>query len=118
MRTIYIVDDDESVRRALRLLTVACGFKTETFSSAEEFFGVVPNSSSGCLILDIYMPGLSGWDAQKRVQVESSRPVILMSADKDGDFKDRANRVGAFGYLQKPFHDQELIDLLGRVFLN
>ncbi|MCX5699099.1 MAG: response regulator [Candidatus Omnitrophica bacterium] len=59
-KQIFIVDDDESVCRALSVLLVTYGFTVDVFTSAEEFFRVVPNSAAGCLILDIHMPGLDG----------------------------------------------------------
>ncbi len=117
-KQIYIVDDDESVRRALGFLMTTYGFAVATFSCAEEFFNVVPNSAPGCLILDIHMPGLSGWEAQQRlVRSGSKRPVIIISADKDGAPEQRALKAGAVGLLQKPFSDKELVDLIDLAFL-
>lgn len=114
-RQIYIVDDDESVRRALVILLGTFGFEVKTFASAEEFFSAVPNSAPGCLILDIHMSGLSGWDAQKKLmQAGSKRPVIVISADKNGGLKERALKAGIVGFLQKPFNDQELVDLINQ----
>src|SRR5476649_2385851 len=108
-KQIYILDDDESVRRSLKLLMVSYGFAVDTFSSAEEFFSAVPNSAEGCLILDIHMPGLNGWDTQQKLTKEGyNLPVIVISADKDGDFKEKALRAGAVGFLRKPFVDHYL----------
>lgn len=116
-RQIYIVDDDESVRRALKFLLNTYEFQVKTFSSAEDFFSAVPNSSSGCLILDIHMPGIEGWEAQERLTKSGSkRPVIFISTDKNGQLKEKALIVGAVGFLQKPFNDQELIDLINQAF--
>ena len=117
-KQIYIVDDDDSVRRSLKLLTMAYGFAAETFCSAEEFFRSVLDSMPGCLILDVYMPGLNGWDAQKLIRKSSNRSVIMISAEKDDDFKERAFNEGAAGFLQKPFNDDELIALVNQAFLN
>ena len=115
LKQIFIVDDDESVRRSLKILLVSYGFRVPTFSSAEEFFNAVPNSTPGCLILDIYMPRLEGWEAQKRLlQSGSKRPVIIISAEKNGDLEMHAQEAGAIGFLQKPFNDQELIDLISK----
>ncbi len=117
-KQIYIVDDDESVRRALGFLMASYGFAVETFSCAEEFFNAVPNSAPGCLILDIHMPGLGGWEAQQRLlRSGSKRPVIIISADKDGAPEQRALKAGAIGLLQKPFSDKELVDLIDLAFL-
>src|ERR1017187_6272630 len=87
-KQIYILDDDESVRRSLKLLMVSYGFAVDTFSSAEEFFSDVRNKAPGCLILDIHMPGLNGWDTQQRLTKEGyNLPVIVITADKDDHFK-------------------------------
>ena len=116
-KQIYIVDDDESVCRSLKLLMGTYGFAVETFSSAEKFFSAVPNSALGCLIMDIHMPGLNGWEAQKElIKSGSNRPVIFISADKSSDLKERALKAGAVGFLQKPFNDQELVDLVNGYF--
>ena len=110
---IYIVDDDGSVCRALDVLLGTYGFSVSTFKCAEDFFAAVPNSASGCLLLDIHMPGLDGWETQKRLlESGSDRPVIIMSADKSEEFNERALKAGAVGYLQKPFNDQALVDLI------
>ena len=113
-KQIYIVDDDESVCRALSILLVTYGFNVDIFTSADEFFLAVPNSAPGCLILDIHMPGLDGWEVQQRLVASgSNRPVIIMSADKNRRLGDRALKAGAVWYLQKPFNDKALVDLIG-----
>ena len=116
-KQLYIVDDDESVRRSLKLLMVSYGFTVDTFSSAEEFFTAVPNSAEGCLILDIHMPGLNGWDTQQRLtKTGYNLPVIVISADKDGNFKEKALKAGAVGFLRKPFEDHYLLNMVNKVF--
>jgi two-component system response regulator FixJ len=112
-KQIFIVDDDESVRRALSVLLATYGFTVDTYACAEDFFRAVPNSVPGCLILDIHMSGIDGWKAQQRiVESGSKRPVIFISADKNDVNYERALKAGAVGYLQKPFNDQELVDLI------
>ncbi|MFA5363275.1 MAG: response regulator [Candidatus Omnitrophota bacterium] len=112
-KQIFIVDDDESVCRALSILLVTYGFAVDTFGSAEKFFSAVPNSLPGCLLLDIHMSGLSGWETlQQLLASGSSRPVILISADKNEGFSEKALKAGAAGYLQKPFNDQALVELI------
>ncbi len=112
-KNIYIVDDDESVCRALKTLLATFGFAVETFNSAGSFFDAVPNDKTGCLILDIHMPGLDGWAAQKKIlDSGSKRPVIFISAEKQDNAADRALKVGAVGFLQKPFSGQTLVDLI------
>ena len=110
---IYIVDDDGSVCHALSVLLGTYGFSVKTFNCAEDFFTAVPNSAPGCLLLDIHMPGLDGWGTQQRLlKSGSNRPVIIMSADKNEGLNERALKAGAAGYLQKPFNDQALVDLI------
>ena len=112
-KQIFIVDDDESVCRALGILLFTYGFTVDTFTSAEEFFRAVPNSVPGCLILDIHMPGLDGWETQQRLlKSGSNRAVIIMSADKNAGLNERALKAGAVGFLQKPFNDQALVDII------
>lgn len=116
-KQIYIVDDDDSVCRALKFLLMTFGFAVDTFSSSEEFFSAVPNSTQGCLILDIHMPGLDGWDTLKRmIRSGAQRPVIIITADKNSGMEEDALQAGAAGFLQKPFNDQALIDLINRAF--
>jgi two-component system response regulator FixJ len=112
-KQVFVVDDDVSVCRALGILLCAHGFMVGTYISAEKFFSAVPDNVQGCLVMDIHMPGLDGWEALRRVvKSGSKRPVIIMSADRNGGINERALRSGAVGYLQKPFNDQALINLI------
>lgn len=112
-KVIYIVDDDESVCRSLKTLLMTYGLEVKTFNSAKSFFDAVPNSEPGCLVLDIHMPGVDGWEAQKRILASgSNRPIIFISAEKKENAADRALKVGAVGFLQKPFDGQSLVDLI------
>ncbi len=116
-KTIYIVDDDESVCAALKILMVTYGFTVRTFCSAEEFFSAVPNSVQGCLILDIHLPMMDGWETIKRmIKSGSTRPVIIITADKTGGIRDQALKTGAVGFLQKPFNDHELVCFVNRAY--
>src|SRR5450631_4378411 len=95
-KQIYILDDDESVLRSLKLLMVSYGFAVEVFSSAEEFFSAVPNNAPGCLILDIHLKGLNGWETMQRLSKTGyNLPVIVITADKDDSFKEKAIKAGA-----------------------
>jgi FixJ family two-component response regulator len=110
---IYIVDDDESVCRALKILLSSYDFEVKTFNSAQKFFDSVANDDPGCLLLDIHMPGLDGWEVQKKIlNSGSKRPVIFISAEKQDNAADRALKVGAVGFLQKPVNGQTLVDLI------
>ena len=116
-KQIYIVDDDDSVCRALKYLLLTFGFQVRTFPSSEKFFSSIPNHAEGCLVMDIHMPGLDGWEALKRlIKTGSHRPVIIITADKNGGLKEHALKAGAVGFLQKPFNDQSLVDLVNLAF--
>ena len=94
------------------------GFAVETFSSAEEFFSDVRNKVPGCLVLDIHMPGLNGWDTlQKFTETGHKHLVIVISADRDGSFKEKALKAGAVGFLQKPFENHYLHHMVNQVFI-
>ena len=112
-KTIYIVDDDESVCRSLKILLMTFEFEVKTFNSAKSFFDAVPKDEPGCLLLDIHMPGLDGWAVQRKIlDSGSTRPVIFISAEKKENAADRALKVGAVGFLQKPVNGQTLVDLI------
>ncbi len=110
---IYVVDDDESVCRALKTLLMTFDFDVKTFNSAQSFFDNVAVDAPGCVLLDIHMPGMDGWETQKRIlDTGSKRPVIFISAEKKDDAAQRALNVGAVGFLQKPVNGQTLVDLI------
>jgi len=111
---IYIVDDDESICRALSLLLSTYGFAVRTFASAVEFLNSVLKHAPGCLILDVHMAGMDGFALQQKLNGNSFRlPIIFMSADKNLNLsKQYLQSAGAIGFLQKPFNDQALIDLI------
>jgi FixJ family two-component response regulator len=112
-KQIFIVDDDKSVCNALSVLLGTYGFTVGTFNAAEDFFRIVPNSAPGCLLLDIHMPELDGWETYRHlIKSGSSRPVIIISADKNGGLHEKALKAGAAGFLQKPFNDKALVDLI------
>ncbi len=113
---IFIVDDDESVCRALKTLLMTYDFEVKTFNSAHSFFDTVAHDDPGCLLLDIHMPGIDGWEVQKKILASGSkRPVIFISAEKQDNAADRALKVGAVGFLQKPVNGQTLVDLINGV---
>jgi len=112
-KNVYIVDDDESVCRALKTLLMTFGFGVSTFNSAKSFFDSVSDDEPGCLVLDIHMPGMDGWVTQRKIfDSGSKRPVIFISAEKQDNAADRALKAGAVGFLQKPFNGQTLVDLI------
>jgi FixJ family two-component response regulator len=112
-KKIFVVDDDESVCRALEILLRTFEFEVKAFNSAKDFFDTVRDDEPGCLVLDIHMPGMDGWAMQKKIlDSGSKRPVIFISAEKQENAADRALKVGALGFLQKPVNGQSLVDLI------
>ena len=113
-KQIFIVDDDESVCCALSLLLNTYGFEVRTFASADEFLPSGITSESGCLILDVHMAGMDGFTLQQKLNRQRFRlPIIFISADKSLEFsKEHWKAAGVVGFLQKPFNDQELVDLI------
>lgn len=110
-QTIFVIDDDDAVRDALDMLIRSVGLRVETFSSAMEFLEDHSSQRRGCLLVDIRMPGMSGLDLQEHLhQRGSSLPLIFITGHGDVQMAVRAMRRGAFDFLLKPFHDQELLD--------
>jgi len=110
---VYIIDDDESVCMAVSALLGTYGFVVDTFTSAKDFFRKIFGDAYGCILLDIHMPGMDGWETLKRiVKSGSGCPVIIITADKNGGLRENALNAGAVGYLQKPFYDKELVALI------
>ena len=107
---ISIVDDDESVREALKSLIVSVGFRAEPFRSGEEFLNSPYVSETACLIADVRMSGMSGLDLQDRLNAaHSSIPVVFISAHDDQEARARGLRGGAVAFLQKPFSEDSLL---------
>ena len=110
---IFIVDDDDSVRRSLARLLRAEGLNALVFSSADEFLQTIPPETSGCLILDVRMPGMNGFELQdKLLAARSPLRVIFISAVHNSTDREQALQKGALGFLNKPFSDEELITLV------
>ena len=110
---VAVVDDDESVRESLPDLLREFGFATRSFSSAEEFLTSDSLAQTGCLILDVAMPGMTGFDLQRELKLRGhSIPIIFISAHKDEVVRRRAFQQGAVEFLFKPFSDTALLQAL------
>jgi len=108
---VFVVDDDVSVREALRNLLRSVGLKVETFASAQEFLAIKRPDAPGCLVLDIRLPGGSGLDLQRLlIEAKIQIPIIFISAHADVPMSVRAMKAGAVEFLTKPFRDQEILD--------
>ena len=109
--TVFVVDDDPSVRTAVKRLLASVGLQCETFSTAADFLIRCERGVSGCLVLDVRMPGASGLDLQRILnQAETDLPVIFVTAHADVPLTVRAMKAGALEVLTKPFDDQALLD--------
>ena len=110
---VYVIDDDESVRKALKRLLRSADVGVETFSSAEEFLSNSRQGQDACILIDIRMPGLTGFDLQKRLLSQGIRmPVIVISASDDVQTRERARELGAVNFFRKPVDDQALLDAI------
>lgn len=113
---ISIVDDDASVREALKGLMKSLGFTAEAFASAEEFLASDSRKRSACLITDMQMPGLTGLGLYDHlVAVGNPVPTILITAYPDEKVRSRALQAGVVCYLVKPFDEGDLLSCLGSV---
>lgn len=107
---ISIVDDDDSVREALKSLIDSVGFRSVVFCSGEEFLKSPFVSQTDCLITDVRMPGMTGLELQERLNAaNSSIPIVFITAHDDADARTRALRAGAVDFLQKPFSEDALL---------
>ena len=108
---ISVVDDDESIRQSLGGLMRSVGFGVKVFSSAEEFLNSGDPRNTGCLILDVRMPGMDGFELQRRLEASQYEiPVIFITAHGDEDLRQRALIAGAVDYLLKPFSEEALLN--------
>jgi len=112
-RLVAIVDDDESVQRALQDLIESDGLSALCFGSAEQFLDSEARNKAACLIADIRMPGLSGLELQAKLKAKRCRiPVIFITAHGDAEMRIHAMRQGAVEFLSKPFDDAVLLEIV------
>jgi len=106
---VFVVDDDASVRDALRGLLRSAGFAVETFASAREFLARPPSDLPGCLVLDVGLPDLSGLDLQQRLaDMSRTIPIVFITGQGDIPTSVRAMKAGAVEFLTKPFGERDL----------
>jgi len=113
---IAIVDDDESVCRAMKRLVRSLGMEAQTFGSGREFTDLIesmPSFQPDCVVLDVQMPGMSGLQVQDQLVSSGNRlPVIFITAHDEAGVRDRALAAGAVAFLRKPFNDELFIETL------
>src|SRR6202046_2510296 len=108
---VFVVDDDPSIRRAIKRLVESVGLHVEVFGSVAEFRSSSHPDIVSCLILDIRLPGMSGLDFQRQLsKTKINIPIIFISAHGDVPMPVRAIKAGAIEFLTKPFRDQDLLD--------
>ena len=109
--TVYVIDDDLSVREGLDSLIRSVGFQVQKFTSASEFLDSKRPSVPGCLVLDVRLPGLSGLDLQRELaNADIHIPIIFITGYGDIPMSVQAMKAGAIEFLTKPFREQELLD--------
>src|SRR3954463_14520450 len=107
---IVIVDDEESIRRALKRLMISAGFRAQSFASGAEFLESLHATRPACVILDLHMPAMSGFDVQQRLRDEQSViPVVIITGHDSNEAKESALGAGAIAYLRKPVNDEALL---------
>ncbi len=110
---VYLIDDDESIRKAFKRLLRSVNFEAETFASAEEFLKSQKPNKNSCIIIDIRMPGLTGFDLQRKLKDQGIKiPVIVISASDDAQVREQARDLGAVAFFRKPIDDQALLDAI------
>jgi FixJ family two-component response regulator len=113
---VHIVDDDESVRRALSRLLRSAGIDNRAYESAEGFLAEVADIGPACLVLDITMPGINGFELVARLRARGiALPVIAVSARDDEETRQLARDLGVSLFLRKPVDDQALLDAMAWV---
>ena len=112
--TVFVVDDDASIRRSLSYLLASAGYRMETYASADEFLAREPYHGIGCIILDVRMPSLTGMELQEKlIELAYSTPIIFYTAYGELDMGVQAMKKGAFDFLTKPCEDEKFLAAVG-----
>ncbi len=113
--TVFVIDDDQAVRKAVRNLLESVGLAAETFATPQEFLKRNCQDTCGCLVLDVRLPGQSGLDFQRELTAAGVEiPIIFITGHGDIPMSVQAMKAGAMEFLTKPFRDQELLDAIHR----
>ena len=108
---IFIIDDDNSVRRSLGRLLKAAGYQVESFASADEFLRRLPRDTVGCLVLDVQLPGMNGLELQEKLGgCQYPLPIVFITGHRDLQMHVRAMKAGASAFLAKPFGEETLLE--------
>ncbi|MCE6959944.1 response regulator [Cereibacter sphaeroides] len=110
---VHIIDDDEAIRDALSFLFASRGLRATAWASGEDFLAALPQPDCACIVLDVRMGGLSGPDTFDRLRATGCRaPVIFLTGHADVPVAVRALKAGAFDFVEKPFNDNAIVDLV------
>src|ERR1700690_576867 len=110
---VFVIDDDHSIRRAIKRLVESVGLQVALFGTAQQFLQFPRPDVPSCLVLDIRLPGISGLDIQQElVETDVPMPIVFISAHGDIPMTVRAMKAGAVEFLTKPFRDQDLLDAI------
>ncbi len=113
--TVFIVDDDAGMRTALVRLLKSVEMQAEVYASAEEFLDGFDPSRTGCLLLDVRMPGMDGLALQQRLKDDGNNlPIVFLTGHADVPMAVQAMEAGAVGFIEKPFREQVLLDAVRR----
>lgn len=116
--TVFVVDDDDAMRSSLKWLIESVDLKVECHASAESFINSYYPGRSGCLLLDVRMPGMSGLELQEYLQHhEITIPIIIITGHGDVPMSVRAMKAGATDFIEKPFNDELLLDSIRNALL-
>ncbi len=113
--TVFIIDDDASVRESIKDLVESVGLHAESFATAQQFLSSERGGGPSCLVLDVRLPGISGLDLQHELRKAGVKiPIIFISGHADVPMTVTAMKSGAVEFLTKPFRDQDLLDVIQR----
>jgi FixJ family two-component response regulator len=114
-QTVFVVDDDDAVRDSLKTLLELQSFTVETFETCQDFLNSEAGADADCLVLDIHLPGMSGFDLMEVMKrMKRGLPTILITGRCDNAIRDRAKALGAVALLEKPIDFTELMAAIGR----
>jgi FixJ family two-component response regulator len=112
---VAVIDDDASVRKALKRLLRAANLDADVFASGREFLDSLPSGRPDCLVLDLHMPGMNGLDVQRHLTQEGLRvPVVVITGHDEPQIRAQCLSAGAAAYLRKPLDDEALLDAIHR----
>jgi FixJ family two-component response regulator len=113
--TVFVVDDDADIRKALNRSLSRRGYVVESYPSAEEFLAGIESGCTGCLVLDVRMPGMNGLELQAELsEMDISLPIIFITGHGDIPMSVRAMKKGAYDFLEKPYPVENLVALIDK----